>query len=166
MLFRSLVLGQMLISEKRMDEAEVELRAALALFPNYAEVDGPYLYLARIHRERGENEKAAAALAQLGLLNESALEAHKIEAELRRPMGDPAGAAAALERALLIDPYETAIHEQLAELATQLKRAEQAVEERRAVVALKPVDRAGAHYRLARALVERSEEHTSELQSH
>ncbi len=148
-----LVLGQMLFDEERFAEAEVELTAALQLFPNYAEVDGPYLYLARIHRERGETEKAAAALTQLGLLNESALEPHVIEATLRRQMGDMAGAALALEKAVLIHPYEIEVHEQLADLAASLGKTAQAAEERRAVVALKPVDMAGAHFRLARALL-------------
>ena len=147
-------LGQMLAGADRPDEAELELKAALRLFPTYANVDGPYLYLARIHRERGELEKAAAALTQLGNLNESAYQVHTAEAEVREQIGDVAGAAQALERALLINPFEIEVHQQLAELATSLGRHTQAVEERRAVVALNPVDRADAHYRLARALFE------------
>jgi tetratricopeptide (TPR) repeat protein len=143
----------MLFAEKRWDEAETELKAALKLFPNYADMDGPYLYLARIHKERGENELAAAALAQLGLLNESALEAYTVEADIRERMGDFAGAANALAKTLLVHPYEIEVHGKLAELATKLNRFDEAVEERRAVVALKPVDKAAAHYRLAKALV-------------
>ena len=147
-------LGQMLAGADRPDEAELELKAALRLFPTYADVNGPYLYLARIHRERGELEKAAAALTQLGNLNESAYQVHTVEAEVREQIGDVAGAAQALERALLINPFEIEVHQQLAELATSLGRHTQAVQERRAVVALNPVDRADAHYRLARALFE------------
>ena len=147
-------LGQMLVEADRLDEAEVELKAALQLFPTYAEMDGPYLYLARIHRKRGETEKAAAALAQLSLLNESAWEAQKLEADLRTQLGDPAGAAQALERALLVDPYEADVHQKLADLAQTLGRPDVVVRERRAVVALNPVDKADAHYRLARALMD------------
>ena len=147
-------LGQMLASADRPVEAELELKAALRLFPTYADVDGPYLYLARIHRERGELEKAAAALTQLGNLNENAYQVHTVEAEVREQIGDVAGAAQALERALLINPFQIEVHQQLAELATSLGRRKQAVQERRAVVSLNPVDRADAHYRLARALFE------------
>ena len=147
-------LGQMLAEADRPVEAELELKAALQLFPTYADVDGPYLYLARIHRERGELERAAAALTQLGNLNESAYQVHTAEAEVRGQIGDVAGAAQALERALLINPFEIEVHQQLAELATSLGRRRQAVQERRAVVSLNPVDRADAHYRLARALFE------------
>jgi tetratricopeptide (TPR) repeat protein len=77
-----------------------------------------------------------------------------LEAEIRREMGDAAGAAAALERAITVNPYEIALHQKLAELATQLQRRDVAVRERRAIVALKPVDRAEAHYQLARALLD------------
>ena len=147
-------LGQMLAAADRPVEAELELKAALQLFPTYAGIEGPYLHLARIHRERGELEKAAAALTQLGDLNESAYQVHTTEAEVREQIGDAAGAAQALERALLINPFEIEVHQQLADLATSLGRHAQAVQERRAVVALNPVDRADAHYRLARALFE------------
>jgi tetratricopeptide (TPR) repeat protein len=142
----------MLTEADRPVEAELELKAALELFPTYSDVDGPYLYLARIHRERGELGKAAAALTRLGNLNERAYQVHTAEAELREQIGDSAGAAQALERALLINPFEIEVHQQLAELATVLGRHTQAVQERRAVVALNPADRAEAHYRLARAL--------------
>jgi cellulose synthase operon protein C len=147
-------LGQMLVEASRPAEAEAELKAALELFPTYAEVDGPYLYLARIHRERGELDKAANALAQMGNLNESLYEVHLLEADVRRQMGDAAGAAQALERAILVNPYELSLHQKLAELETERKNFDAAVRERRAVVALNPVDRAESHYRLARALVE------------
>ena len=147
-------LGQMLAGADRPVDAELELKAALQLFPTYAGIDGPYQYLARIHRERGELAKAAAALNQLGNLNESAYQVHTAEAEVRQQIGDVVGAAQALERALLINPFEIEVHQRLAELATSLGKRAQAVQERRAVVALNPVDRADAHYRLARALFE------------
>ena len=147
-------LGQMLVEAGREDEADAELREALQLFPTYSRVNGPYLRLARIHRRRGELERAAAALSQLGNLNESAYEVYRLEADVRREMGDLAGAARALERTVFIHPYEISVHQELAELHSALGAYEAAVQERRAVVALDPVDRADAHYRLARALLE------------
>jgi tetratricopeptide (TPR) repeat protein len=147
-------LGQLLVEAGRPAEAEVELKEALKLFPQYAEVDGPYLYLARIHRERKELDKAANALTQMGNLNETAYEVHLLESEIRREMGDLAGAADALERAIMVNPYEIALHQRLADLAAGLQRRDAAVRERLAVVALNPVDRAEAHYQLARALLD------------
>ena len=147
-------LGQALADAGRAEDAEVELREALLLFREYPELDGPYLHLARIHRQRGELERAANALTQLGMLNERALEVHLLEAEIRSELDDPAAAARALERALLIHPYEVQVHQRLAELYTRLANHDGAVRERRAVVALDPVDLADARYRLARALVD------------
>ena len=147
-------LGQALADAGRAEDAEVELREALRLFREYPELDGPYLHLARIHRQRGELERAANALTQLGMLNESALEVHLLEAEIRSELDDPAAAARALERALLIHPYEVQVHQRLAELYARLANHDGAVRERRAVVALDPVDLADARYRLARALVD------------
>ena len=62
---------------------------------------------------------------------------------------DPAEAAGALERAILIHPFDPEPHARLAELAAALGRPALEVRERRALVALRPVDRAGALYRLA-----------------
>ena len=48
-----LSLGRALYREGRFEEAEPELRAALELFPEYGGSDGPLLYLAGIHRRKG-----------------------------------------------------------------------------------------------------------------
>lgn len=148
-----LVLGQKLVAAERYEEAETELLEALRLFPAYPELDGPYLYLARIYRERGELGRAAGALARLGALSEDALEVHLLEAEVRTELGDRAGAAAALERTLLIQPYDVEVHERLAELYEELEAPERVVRERRAILALDPVDLAEAQYRMGRALL-------------
>ncbi len=53
---------------------------------------------------------------------------------------------------ILVHPYDPSIHDRLAALSTATARHADAVRERRAIVALKPVDRAAAHYNLALAL--------------
>jgi tetratricopeptide (TPR) repeat protein len=69
-------------------------------------------------------------------------------------LGDRAGAAAALERAIWISPYDPAIHTKLAEHLGAIGDRAKVVRERRAIVALDPVDRAEARYQLARALAD------------
>ena len=69
-------------------------------------------------------------------------------------LGDRRGAAAALERAVWISPYDPAIHVRLAEHLAATGDKAKVVRERRAIVALEPVDRAEARYQLALALVE------------
>jgi len=148
-----LALGRALFQAGRLDEAEGELRDALRLFPEYGGPDSPYLYLAHIHRERGELARAAQALQQLGGLNESLPEVHLEEAELRVALGEPEAAARALEKAVEIAPFQVEPHVSLADLYEELGEDQGAVRERRAILALDPADGAGAHYRLARALL-------------
>ena len=66
-------------------------------------------------------------------------------------LGDTTGSAAALERTIYIYPYDAAIHVRLARMYGTLREHKKAVRERRAVVALNPVDRAEALYQLALA---------------
>ena len=148
-----LALGQALMAADRLDEAEAPLEAALELFPEYGGPDGPLLHLARIHEGRGEVAEAADALRRMGVLDESAYPVHVEEARLRRELGDEAGEREALTRAVEVFPYDPEQHARLAELAESAGETAQAVLERQAVLALDPVDRADAHYQLARALL-------------
>jgi Tfp pilus assembly protein PilF len=72
-------------------------------------------------------------------------------------LGDTAGAAAALERAMYIAPYNAAQHVRLAAFYGRLGEKKKAVRERAAVVALNPVDKAEALYQLALAYFEAGE---------
>jgi tetratricopeptide (TPR) repeat protein len=146
-------LGKALFDGGHFSEAEEHLREALRLFPEYGGRDSPYLYLARIHRGRGEVARAAQALQQLGGLGETLLAVHAEEAELRLELGETEAAARALEKAVEIAPFDMGAHRTLAELYASLGEHEGAVLERRAILALDPADRADAHYRLAMALL-------------
>jgi cellulose synthase operon protein C len=95
--------------------------------------------------------RAADELARHTALAETDVEANVELATLLGQLGDSAGAAAALERAIWIHPYDPAVHERLAALYGGLGQGARAVRERAAVVALDPVDRSEALYRLARA---------------
>jgi tetratricopeptide (TPR) repeat protein len=52
---------------------------------------------------------------------------------------------------MYINPFDAAVHERMATLYTQAGDKQKVVRERRALVGLNPVDRAGAWYRLALA---------------
>jgi tetratricopeptide (TPR) repeat protein len=142
-------LGALLLRDRRFDEAEAQFREALRMFPEYGESDSPYWFLAQIHRERGETERAAAALSRLNSLSESNYRALVLEADLLEELGRPAESAAALAKAVQIWPYEMALHERLATLSASIGDDEDAVRERTAVVALAPADRAQALYLLS-----------------
>jgi tetratricopeptide (TPR) repeat protein len=152
-----LAYGQALFKEDRLGEAEGEFRAALSLFPEYGGRDSPYLFLARIHKEQGDKERAARVLQQLGGLSETLYPAHLEEAELWLELGDLSAAARALEKAVEIVPFDIDSHRKLAGLYGELGEAKGAVLERRAILALDPVDKAEAHYLLAEALKDAGE---------
>jgi len=147
---------QMLAAESlakagRQDEAIPLLERARDLFPEYGGGDGPYAGLAQLYAAKGDSAKAAAALAQYVLHNETDYDAHLELARLRAASGDKAGAADALDRSIYINPFNIAVHEQLAALYQSLGNKDGAVRERRAVVALAPADKAEAFYQLALA---------------
>jgi tetratricopeptide (TPR) repeat protein len=143
--------GLELLDEEDLDGAEEHFRAALRLFPEYGGADSPYWFLAEIHEQRGEFQLAARALARLNALNESNYAALMKQADLLTELDDLEGAAQALDGAVLIYPYEFEVHERLAELRDELGQYDGTVRERRAILALDPVDRAEAYYRLALA---------------
>jgi tetratricopeptide (TPR) repeat protein len=142
-------LGAALLQAERLDEAEGHFQEAMRMFPEYGEADSPYWFLAQIHRERGELERAAAALARLNALSESNYGALLQQAEILEQLGRPAESAAALNEAVLVWPYEMELHQRLAALNAEVGNHEEAVRERAAVVALGPPDRAEALYLLA-----------------
>jgi cellulose synthase operon protein C len=136
----------------RLDEALRDAERAQRLFPEYAGPDSPYRIMSAIHQRRGDTRRAADALRQLVDRNETDYDAHLRLAGLLEDLGDGRGAADVLERAMYIDPFEPQVHIRLAELYETTGQHAKAVRERRAVLALDPVNRADAHYRLALAL--------------
>jgi tetratricopeptide (TPR) repeat protein len=147
-----LTFGQALFEAERFDEAEEEFRAALGLFPEYGGPNGPFRYLSAIHRKRGENERSARALQQMGYLNEALFQVHLEEAEIWQELDDGAATVEALEKAVEIVPFDADVHLRLAGLYEGMSEMDDAVRARQAVLALGPTDRADAHFRLAAAM--------------
>lgn len=151
-----MALGQALFREGRGAEAAEHFEAALGMFPQYGGPDGAHWFLGRIRAEEGDTEAAAAHYRALLRLNESHYDARLALGELldgEAGVGtDPVAAAEVLRHVPYIHPYEIEDHERLAALMEQAGDLDGAIAERRAVVALGPVDRAAAHFQLARVL--------------
>lgn len=146
--------GRALLARGQNAEAIPVFERAKALFPEYAEDESPYRYLAAAYKATGDLRRAATELQAHTLLNESDYGSNIELAGMLEQLGDRAGAAGALERAIWISPYDPAIHVRLADHLSAIGDRKKAVRERRAIVALDPVDRAEARYQLARALVD------------
>ncbi|MDX1576941.1 MAG: tetratricopeptide repeat protein [Gemmatimonadota bacterium] len=138
-------------SEGRVEAAVAALERARALFPEYAGPDAPTLLLGRLHRETGDLEAAAEAYGAYAALDEDDYEARIELADVLEALDRPAEARRALADAIWMDPFAPELHERLARAYEQAGAWREAVRERRALLALEPVDAAGAHFRLARA---------------
>ncbi|MEX2584536.1 MAG: tetratricopeptide repeat protein [Gemmatimonadota bacterium] len=140
---RAFEAGDVVAARRAMEEAG-------ELFP-VARSGSPYAVLAQIHAQAGDEAAAIEALRTLTEYDETAYAANRELARLLEEQGDTVGAAAALERAVWIYPYDAEPHTKLAELYTGLEQHDLAVRERRAIIGLRPTDRARAVYELAYA---------------
>ncbi len=99
----------------------------------------------------GKSADAVPALEQLARQDESSFDALAELSLAYGILGDTAKAAAALDAALWVNPFDISMHERLARMYERIGESGKRVRERRAVVALNPVDRAEALYQLALA---------------
>jgi tetratricopeptide (TPR) repeat protein len=127
------------------------LERARQLFPGYAGAGSPYWFLAVAKRRTGDLEGAAAELEALLTRNAGLYGAAVELAAIQDSLGSAEGVRWALDRVMFVYPYEVEAHTRLADVAANLEDWPMAIRERRALVALDPVNRARALYLLARA---------------
>jgi tetratricopeptide (TPR) repeat protein len=147
--FDQLKLGQLLYQQGNLELAELFLQRAQQLFPEYAGEDSSYWLLTGLYLQQEEYGQAEEQLDQLIAINAEHYPAQLELAKLRVKRGDIAAAAAALEGAIYIYPYDPELHLDLASYHTSLGNWERVARARRALLALDPVDKAEAHYQLA-----------------
>jgi tetratricopeptide (TPR) repeat protein len=146
--------GLHLVGEERAEEAVPFLERARDLYPQYVGPSSPYLLLARIHRDRGEGERAARELRAFLAVNETDYDARIELATLEQELGDPAAALRPLEEAIYVYPLDPELHRLMAELYAATADRAGVVRARSALVALRPTDMAQALYDLAVAELE------------
>jgi len=145
------MLGRLNHREKREEEALKHLERAAQIWPESAGDESPYFPIAEIKLARGDGAGAIAGLKALVALNESHDAARRQLASLLEARGDADEALAVLDSSIFIYPFDPALHEQRAALASRLKRPLEVRDARRFLVALDPVDKAEAYYQLALA---------------
>ena len=146
-----LQLAAALHKESKLEEAAHHAQAAKELFPPFVEPGNPYQLLAEIYTKQGQKEKAASELLQWKKQRGRNPEVFKKLAELLKELGRASEAIQTLEEALFVSLSDAEIHNRLGEWYLETAKPDSAAQEYRAVLALDPVDKAGAHYRLARA---------------
>ncbi len=151
--FANLRMGTLLLKEGAKSEAEIYLKKAQMLFPQYAEPGNPYQLLGQLYLEsKRENDALAefVACSQMdGSLGDPLIKA----ADIYRGRKDWAAAAERLKLFIYINPYNLDVHKKLGEAAIESGEWETAIASYRVLVSLNTSDPAGAHYDLARALL-------------
>jgi Flp pilus assembly protein TadD len=137
------------------------------LYPDYVDAASVYEFLADAYEAKGEKDKQMAELARYSKIGGRNPVSIKLLAKLQADAGQKKEAAATLERLNLIYPKDEELHKRLGALYLDLNNPAAAVREYQAEVAMTPIDLAGAHYELARALklANRTEEAKDEVLS-
>ncbi|MFC1664153.1 tetratricopeptide repeat protein [Pseudomonadota bacterium] len=143
--------GKLLYEKGDLTNAELFLKRAQQLFPEYAGADSSYWILAELYMKQTKPRLAEKQLAKMTEINAEHYQAHIHLAMVRAELEDIAGAAKALERAIYIYPFDLELHQHLAGYYSRLGSWKGVSRERRAVLALDPVDKAEAYYQLAHA---------------
>lgn len=128
-------LGFALLDQSRGDEAELELRRALAL--DSANADAHYL-LGRLWRQKGQPAQAVESFARALAANPAFEFAHRELFETLRQDGQTTAAREAVQRTLRAFPDSAEFHFHLADLLAELGELEQAVAAYQRSLALSP----------------------------
>jgi tetratricopeptide (TPR) repeat protein len=141
-----MTLARALVKAGDSDQAMQAFERAAALVPVARGKDSPHAQMAEIALQRKDQARAIAELQALVAVDFDNVEAARQLAALMRQAGieDPAKVAAVNQRIVAIDPFDAGAHGVLGRVAMLQNQPETAAREFRAVVALAPVDQAGA----------------------
>jgi tetratricopeptide (TPR) repeat protein len=146
--------GEAFLLERKFAEAKVPLNKAVALFPQYAEMDGPYLLLAKAYRELKEAKDERDVLAKFTTLNADAVAPRLRLLELASADHDWKTMRSESEKVLGVDPLTPLPYRYLADSAEALGERATAIAARRTLLLMDPLDKPEQHYRLAKLLYE------------
>ena len=141
-----MALGRALLNEEQIDEAAQAFERAAALVPVARGAASPHAQLAAIAMKKNDRPRVIVELQALLAVDFDNIGAARQLAGLLREDGitDAVRLRPVYERIAAIDPYDSAAHSMLGQLAMQRGEPETAAREFRAVLALGPVDRAAA----------------------
>eukprot|EP00903_Cladosiphon_okamuranus_P004392 g4390.t1 len=136
---------------KDWEQVVVEADQAIALHPRYTESNSPYLIKARALREMGDEQAQMSTLEAFWKAGGYQLEPlHELSKHFVKE-GRTQEAIQILTGLNLVSPFELDVHFQLGDLLMDTGEYQDALVEYEVAMALDPLDKAAAHYRLARA---------------
>jgi tetratricopeptide (TPR) repeat protein len=149
--FANLLLGTQLQKEKSFDEAEVYLKQAEKLFPQYVQRGNPYQLLAQMYLKTQRENEALDQLNTWIRLDGNAREPLIEAAEIYKSRTDWASLAKVLDLSVYVYPYDIKTQKELGEASLKLKNWDRAIAAYETLLALDTTDPAGAHLDLATA---------------
>jgi tetratricopeptide (TPR) repeat protein len=150
--FGLLALGQAFVAEQNWSDAKSPLEKAAGLYPDYAEIGGPYVLLAAVYRGVGDVTNERAMLEKHASLNADAVEPRLRLLEVLSQQNDWPAVKKYAEQVLAVNPLIAAPHRYLADAAEALGDRSTAIAEDRLLLTMDPPDLAERHYRLAKLL--------------
>jgi tetratricopeptide (TPR) repeat protein len=136
----------------------------IKLYPEYVDDANAYEYLANAELIKGNKQAAADALTEYeNRGGESPTTLRKL-ASLEEELGHPKEAADTLDQLNFIYPEDEDMHRKLGDLWLAKGNNAGAVREYSAVLAMKPLDMASAHYDLAKAYLAEGDKASAEEQ--
>jgi hypothetical protein len=141
-----------LAKDGKTDEVIEKGRAIEGIYPDYVEAANVYSFIADACLKKEDKACAIDELGRYSKIGGRNPDTVKQYAKLLADAGRPKEAAAALERLNFIFPLDVELHERLGGLLLETGDTKGAVREYQALVAMHPIDVAGSHYNLAKAL--------------
>ncbi len=140
------------MSQKNDDDGVIAAAAAvIKMYPEYVEDANAYEIVANAQLIKGNKQVAADALTLYELAGGEDPKTLEKLASLQEELGHPKDAAATLDQLNFIYPEDEDMHRKLGGLWLAQGNAAGAVREYSAVLAMKPLDQASAHFDVARA---------------
>jgi tetratricopeptide (TPR) repeat protein len=138
--------------QKQYDAVLAQGPAVLNLYPEYVDAANPYELIADADKAKGDQKAETAILTAYEHVGGQSPELLNRLAALEENAGQPAEAAATLERLIYICPiHNEELHRHLGDLLVSQKQYDGAIREYNALIASNPVDKAGAQFDLAQA---------------
>ncbi len=124
---------------------------AIALMPDYSDLDSPYLIKARAYRELEDSTQQFAVLERFWQAGGYAPNALKELANHYADNDQEQQAIAVFNDVNLVDPFDLNVHLALGDLLLNSQQARLALSEYKVAMALEPLDKADVFYRIGNA---------------
>lgn len=150
--FKAIYEGNELLEQEKYEEAEQKFLDAIEIFPLYTSAGNPYKALASIYLHNGEDSAAIDILIRYLNITEYGAEEAKSLGRIFQSLKNFEQAEKYYRQSLQVDPYDMDIRLRLAELYREQEDYFSEIDQRKAILALEPVDRSEAQYHLAMSL--------------